>query len=194
MRAQSTDSRLAFSAPEIRHQADAPPFARIVAETAGYVFGLLHRLGVAACDTEDVAQEVFLAVHEQRAAFEGRSSLKTWICGISVRKAADYRRSHARQRRRLQAFESEARVSAEEPEAQLQLEAAQRAQALQRVLDQLSDKERSVFVLYELEELSMAEVAAALGCPLFTAYTRLRAARKRLRTLIRSETALGGEP
>ena len=196
MRAHPTQPALAFSASECRPEVTSPPFGRIVSDTAAYVFGLLHRLGVPSSDVPDVAQEVFLAVYERRATFEGRSSIKTWVCGICVHKAAGYRRAHARYRRRVEALAGEVEAVGNEPtrDPQLQLEAAQRCAALQRALDQLSDKERSVFVLYELEELPMADVARACGCPRFTAYTRLRAARKRLRTLIEAEHALGGEP
>jgi RNA polymerase sigma-70 factor (ECF subfamily) len=49
---------------------------------------------------------------------------------------------------------------------------------LDRILDELDDDKRAVFVLYEIEELTMAEVAEAIGCPLQTAYSRLHAARK----------------
>jgi RNA polymerase sigma factor (sigma-70 family) len=48
------------------------------------------------------------------------------------------------------------------------------------LLDGLPDDQRSVFVLYEIEQLSMAEVASALSCPVQTAYSRLHAARERL--------------
>jgi RNA polymerase sigma-70 factor (ECF subfamily) len=46
------------------------------------------------------------------------------------------------------------------------------------LLEHLDDEKREVFVLYELEELSMKEVATVCDCPLQTAYSRLRAARK----------------
>jgi RNA polymerase sigma-70 factor (ECF subfamily) len=52
------------------------------------------------------------------------------------------------------------------------------------LLGRLDDEKRTVFVLYELEELPMIEVAQAVGCPLQTAYSRLHAARKAMRTLI----------
>ena len=45
-------------------------------------------------------------------------------------------------------------------------------------LDDIDPAQRAVFVLYEIEELTMAEVAEAVGCPLQTAYSRLHAARK----------------
>jgi RNA polymerase sigma-70 factor (ECF subfamily) len=46
------------------------------------------------------------------------------------------------------------------------------------VLSILDEDRRTVFVLYEVEELPMEEVAAVVGCPLATAYSRLRSARK----------------
>ena len=62
-------------------------FADVFAEHGAYVLCLLERLGVHAADVEDVAQEVFLTVHKKLPSFEGRSCLKTWICGICLRKA-----------------------------------------------------------------------------------------------------------
>ncbi len=49
---------------------------------------------------------------------------------------------------------------------------------LDRILDGLDDDKRAVFVLFEIEELPMTEVAMAVGCPLQTAYSRLHAARR----------------
>lgn len=57
----------------------------------------------------------------------------------------------------------------------------ERKRALARLdmaLDELDDDKRAVFVLYELEQLSMAEIAEATGCPLQTAYSRLHVARR----------------
>ncbi len=49
---------------------------------------------------------------------------------------------------------------------------------LDEALDQLDDDKRAVFVLFELEQMPMVDVAEAAGCPLQTAYSRLYAARK----------------
>ena len=57
-------------------------------------------------------------------------------------------------------------------------EAAVYRERLERALYALPEPQASVFILYELEELTMPEVAAALGYPLQTAYSRLYAARK----------------
>jgi RNA polymerase sigma-70 factor (ECF subfamily) len=128
-------------------------------------------------DIEDVCQEVFIVVHRKLADFEARSSPKTWIYGIAVRTASDYRKraSHVRE---IVTDSPPDEVSRDDPHDAL---SAQQARAtLDRLLDQLDEDKRAVFVLYEIEELPMNEVARALGCPLQTAYSRLHAARSKI--------------
>jgi RNA polymerase sigma-70 factor (ECF subfamily) len=57
------------------------------------------------------------------------------------------------------------------------------------LLDALTEDQRAVFVLYEIEQLTMNEIASAVGCPLQTAYSRLHAARARLEALARKEAS-----
>ncbi len=69
-----------------------------------------------------------------------------------------------------------------------QLAALERRHALavlDEVLEALDDDKRAVFVLYEVEELAMKEVAEAVGCPLQTAYARLYAARRQFDAALR---------
>lgn len=142
------------------------------------MLGLVRRLGVHEREVEDVAQEVFVIVHRQLPAFEGRSALKTWVCGIALRAAANHRRKAYRRHERPDDFAQDtSMLLRQEPTQEQALERARQAAALQRALDKLSDKLRDVFVLYEIEELPMLDVARVLGIPRFTGYTRLRAAR-----------------
>jgi RNA polymerase sigma-70 factor (ECF subfamily) len=162
-------------------------FAEVFAAHAGYVLGLLGRLGVASADVEDVAQDVFVVIHQKLPEFAGRSSLKTWVCGICLRKASDYRRRAHRRRERLAADPAERERAAGDPEdATLQREDVQ---LLQAALAALPEPLLQVFVLYELEELPMADVARAVGCPRFTGYTRLRAARQAIRAFLAQQPA-----
>lgn len=164
-----------------------PRFEEVFASCAPMVWRTMRRLGLREADVEDLAQEVFVVVHRRLPEFEGRSKVSTWVYGICVRVAADHRkRAHVR-------YES---PSAEVPEPSVgpsQTDALQRTEAralLDAVLEQLDDDKRAVFVLYELEELPMAEVATAVGVPLQTAYSRLHGAR---RLVDQAVTALGGE-
>lgn len=166
--------------PQVASVPAAPPTFREAFEAnAGYMLPLLRRLGVREADLEDVAQEVFLVVHAQLSTFEGRSSLKTWICGIALRKTSEYRRKAYQRREKLVPAALEAQAGPAEQE--VGLESNERAAQLKAALAELPEKQLQVFVLYEIEELSMLEVARAVGCPRFTAYTRLAAARRALR-------------
>jgi RNA polymerase sigma-70 factor (ECF subfamily) len=158
-----------------RAKAELPTLADIFRQHAPFVWRALRRLGVAESDVEDVCQEVFVVVHRRLGDFEGRSSLRTWIYGICTRTASDYRRS-GRVRREIV---TDAPPDAPQEGAQQDVVALKQARRkLDRILDTLDDDKRAVFVLYEIEELTMAEVAEAVGCPLQTAYSRLHAARK----------------
>jgi RNA polymerase sigma-70 factor, ECF subfamily len=156
---------------------DADEFARLFAAEAPRVWRVLRRLGVPPADVEDVCQEVFVVIHRRWADFRGESSMRTWIYGIALRKAIGHRRHlYARKARPL----GERDEPAVPPEQSDQLERAQARRTLQAALDRLGEGKREVFVLYELEQLSMREVAAALELPLHTAYSRLYAARTEL--------------
>jgi RNA polymerase sigma-70 factor (ECF subfamily) len=83
---------------------------------------------------------------------------------------------------------------AAEPPQERAAVARQSLAQLDRILDQLDDAKRAVFVLYEIEQLTMAEVAAAMGCPLQTAYSRLHAARAEVRAAVARLRLEGGAP
>lgn len=152
-------------------------FATLFADHAPYVLRVMRHLGVAERDLQDQCQEVFVAVFRGLSGFAGRSALRTWIYGICVRVASNHRRrAHVRRERPVSELPEQV-APAVQDEA---LEARRGHPALRRWLDELAPEQRDVFVLYELEELSMKEVAEACGCPLQTAYSRLHAARRRL--------------
>ena len=149
-------------------------FSEIFRTYAPFAWRLLRRLGVAEGDANDVSQEVFVVVHRKLGHIVSSASVRSFVYGVCVRAASDYRRS-ARIRRE--------RVCAEVPEQpatgnqHAELETRQARELLHAVLSRMTDQKRETFILYELEELSMIEVAEALGCPLPTAYSRLHAAR-----------------
>jgi RNA polymerase sigma-70 factor (ECF subfamily) len=172
-----------------RAQVALPSLAEIFREHAPFAWRALRRLGVPESDVEDVCQEVFVVVHRKLGEFQGRSSLRTWIYGICARTASDYRRS-GRVRREIV---TDSPPDAPHEAAQHDVVALRQARVtLDRILDQLDDDKRSVFVLYEIEELTMNEVAEALACPLQTAYSRLHAARKLVEGAIARAKEEGG--
>lgn len=168
-----------MSAPE-RSSAAAqaqPSFAEVFVEYAPFVLRVMRHLGVPPSDLQDQSQEVFVAVFKGLASFGGRSSLQTWLYGICLRVASNQRRrAHVRRERPVAELPEQAAA----PEQDTLLEQRQGTPRVLRLLDTLDPAKREVFVLYELEELSMKEVAELCGCPLQTAYSRLHAARRSL--------------
>ena len=153
------------------------------------VWRSLHFLGVPERDLPDVSQEVFMTVHRRLPSFEGRASLSSWLYGICLRTVAMYRRKAFRRHER-----PHAEVPADEPVQATPEDAmhtSQRLARLRRAIDELDEGQRAVFVLYEIESLPMPQIAAALAIPLQTAYSRLHAARARVRARFEPE-AEGG--
>jgi RNA polymerase sigma-70 factor (ECF subfamily) len=149
---------------------------QIYAAHASLVWRSLRRLGVPDAQLEDAAQDVFLVVHRRYGQFEGRSELRTWIYGIAVRVAKDYRRAEVRYARRLNRLADSLTSDnelASSPSAQTERREA--SQLLHAILASLPDETREVLVLVELEELTVREASAALGIRLRTCQRRLRA-------------------
>jgi len=163
-------------------------FAAIFEQFAPFVWRTLRRLGVAEADVEDVSQDVFVTVHRKLATFEGRSSLRTWIYGIALRVASDHRRRAHVRRERSTSRPPERVASPTQPR---DLDRRRARAALDRALDTLDDDKRAVMVLYEIEELPMADVASAVGCPLQTAYARLYAGRRLVKEALEREQSGG---
>jgi RNA polymerase sigma-70 factor (ECF subfamily) len=132
-----------------------------------------------------VAQEVFLLVYRQLGRFEGRSSLKTWIYRIAVNQCHNRRRFWRRRRRDreegLEAVAAEAAGARAESSPYEEARRRERARRVQAALLQLSFEHRSVLVLREVEGLTCAEVAGALGVPEGTVKSRLSRAREAMR-------------
>jgi RNA polymerase sigma-70 factor (ECF subfamily) len=148
---------------------------------ADFVFRVLRRLGVAECDLDDAAQDVFVVIHRNLSQYDHQSALRSWLFGILYRVASGYRR---RTRRRREDMPARLPVQVVQPSQLEELEFREAQRLLLDALDQIEPAPRAVFVLYELEEMDMPEVAAALGCPPQTAYSRLYAARAGVRAHI----------
>ncbi|MFZ5891386.1 MAG: RNA polymerase sigma factor [Myxococcota bacterium] len=151
---------------------------REVAEAgARFVPQTLRYLGVPDVSLMDAVQDVFVVALRRLDDFEGRSSLRTWLYGICVRIAHDHRRRAKSSREALVAELPEVPVVAAQDAA---LEQSEWRRALGALLERLDEHQRAVFVLYEIQGLSMKEVAEALGCPLQTAYFRHKSATSRV--------------
>jgi RNA polymerase sigma-70 factor (ECF subfamily) len=168
---------VALAAPAVR--AETPPFAQVYDAHFAFVFRSARRLGVDDRAIDDVVQEAFVVVHRRLGEFEGRSSLKTWIYGILRRSVNDHRRAVRRKNPETgpgQAVDPETIVS-DQANPQERAAEAEGVRILYALLDTFDPEMREVFVLAELEQMTVPEIAEALELNVNTVYTRLRAAR-----------------
>lgn len=153
----------------------------------------LQRLGVPRHAMDDAVQDVFLIVHRRRGEFAVRSSLRTWILGIALRVAKDYRRAARRYQARVQRYANEVVLTSESSDPGEVAERREAHRLLHSILDELNHDQRAVFVLVELEQCAVREAAVACGMSLPTCQRRLRRARAAFEAalLIRSNEVPG---
>jgi len=148
-------------------------FEAVYQEHCGFVWRSLRRLGLAESELPDGTQEVFFSAFRYWDRFEQRASLRTWLFAIARGVTRDHLRAS---KRRISESLDDALVDARAcPLAEVETREA--ARLVSALLQKLGEPKRLVFVLAELEQLPLPEVAETLGINLNTAYSRLRAAR-----------------
>jgi RNA polymerase sigma-70 factor (ECF subfamily) len=136
-----------------------------------------HILGTRT-DAEDAVQETFLKLYRGIHGFQGQSSIGTWLCRILINTAYDVARKRQRERVRM----GSTLDPPEEPgtrQNRLALKVA-----LDDALRRIHPKHRMVFLLFEVEGLRHAEIAAILEVPEGTSKAWLFEAKKELKQLL----------
>jgi RNA polymerase sigma-70 factor (ECF subfamily) len=141
----------------------------------------LHRIATAMAGAEaagDLVQEAFLAAVESFPRFRGEAQLSTWLISILRNRFSLYLRGQKKWK--LAPLPDDgARLPAPEPPA------AERdlRDVLARV-QELPEELRTALVLFHVDDLSYADIAKAMDCPIGTVRSRLFEARERLRKLV----------
>lgn len=158
-----------------------PTVESLLRDHGPFVWRTLARLGVRGPDVEDMFQEVFVVVHRRLDSFDRSARETTWLFGICLRVASDYRRR--RRRKPEQSLGDDqprsAGISPEDHAISSQLRAR-----VDAALDAMDDDKRAVFVLFELEGMDCASIAELVGAKVGTVYSRLHAARAEFRKAI----------
>jgi RNA polymerase sigma-70 factor (ECF subfamily) len=154
---------------------DSARLRRVVADHLDFVWRCLRRFGVPAADADDAAQQVFLVATSKLPEVPPDKE-KAFLYATAARVAANARRS---MKRRQSAYDNLAQVPDDPSPSQDQLSDQLRARALlDSVMADLPEDLREVFVLFEIEELSIQEIAETLDIPIGTVGSRLRRARQ----------------
>lgn len=132
-------------------------------------------------------------IHSKLHTLEQPESLRSWIYGIVRRTVSGYRRARkVKEASGFQLIEMGKSVSPAPPTPLDIAEHGAKVELLSSILQDLDEPKREVFVLAEIEELTVPEIAQALQIPLNTAYSRLRAARQLFETGLARRTARSG--
>jgi RNA polymerase sigma-70 factor (ECF subfamily) len=148
-----------------------------------FVARVLRNAGTPEAEVDDDVQRTFIVVSNRLDEVRPESE-KSFLLQTALRMAAHARRTLARRR---EVHDSDAHLRLQGPlHPEQMLDQKRSRELLDSVLAQMTQDLRTVFVLYELEELSTTEIAAALHIPAGTVASRLRRARADLRERVRT--------
>ncbi len=174
---------------EASSAADPARIRGLITKHADFLWRSLIRLGVPRADAADALQEVLLVASRRLDVIEACHE-RSFLYGIVLRIASRARRTQARRREVLDDVLGEHLDPT--PGADDLLDQARARSALEGLLDALPIELRAVFTLFELEQLTMAEIAALLDLPPGTVASRLRRAREHFQDATRQLAARGG--
>ena len=168
---------------------DRAAFTAVYRAELAWTANTLRRLGVAAPDLQDAAQKVFTEVWRQRATFDRGRPVKPWLFGFAYRVVGDYQRGAWRRR----AVFEEVDAASDGESAEDAIDAVRNRRLVLAALGALDLDRRAVFVMSDIDGASAPEVAAALGIPLGTVYSRLRLAREDFTAAVKRLRSKRGE-
>jgi RNA polymerase sigma-70 factor (ECF subfamily) len=164
----------------LSQRVDEARLGRIVSEHFDVLWRFLRRLGVPESEVDDAVQEVILVLARKLDVVELHAE-RAFVLSTAFRVASGLRRLW---RRRAEVGEdSLAELAAAAPDPESLAQSHELRSKLERVLAALPLELRAVFVLYELEQMTMAEIAGTLALPAGTVASRLRRAREKFERL-----------
>jgi len=145
-----------------------------------YIYRTLRRMGAGPSEIDDLAQEVFLALRGSWTKYDPARPIRPYLFGIAFRIAS----AHQRKRNREVAF-GVLEPDDLEPRPDEALQTKQARQMVLAALERIPLRRRAVLVMHDLDDIPVADIASVLGIPRFTAYSRLRKARRELEVALR---------
>lgn len=162
----------------------AEDFDEVVRQHQGRIFRILLSLLRDSDSAETLTQECFLRAYRKRASFRGEASVATWLTRIAINLAADHGKNRRRafwsrlfDRNRAEAADAAMHAVADRrPSAERALIANEQYTAVRAVVDALPARQRAVFLLRFVEEMTLEEIAQATGLETGTVKSHLHRA------------------
>ncbi len=165
--------------------------AELFRRHASFVANFLARMGVPRSDLDDLVQDVFLIAHRNNGYDPGPAKPTTYLAAIAFRAATTHRRKGKTRSFVKAADEVVSQAGDDRMSPERDADQKRHLALLDKALAALDEDKRAVFVMAELQGETVVAIAAGLGIPVDTAYSRLRAARQLFRAAAKE---LYGEP
>jgi RNA polymerase sigma-70 factor (ECF subfamily) len=168
---------------------EAPSFDEVYEQHFAFAWRTMRGLGVQHGYLDDAVQDAFVIIHRRLGDFVPTASLRSWIFGIVRRVAKDYRRAEARRGPHVSVEERYLGADTNDPYIE-----ATRNEALALVAafsETLDEKRRAIFVLSELEQMSVPEISSTLGMNVNTVYSRLKVMKRNLTRFVAQRLGRG---
>jgi len=161
---------------------DVHAFRKIINDHQSYAYAIAIRFLYDECDAEDVVQESFMRIWNHLQDFDPKKKFTTWMYKIVVNLCYDKVKSNNRRNR---IFE---RLNSRSPETKLmdknfveELTTRETIEFIKCFADGLSEKQRMIFLLRDMQDLSIDEVSSITGLSASTIKTNLFFARRNIR-------------
>lgn len=157
-----------------------PTLEQVFVDHADYVWNTFRRLGVVGADIQDLTQDLFVTLQRLLPDYDPSRPIRPWLFVMAYRMAA----RHQQRGRRELATDTITEAPDSSADLDKKMAASQDRELIVRALDAIELHRRAVFVMAEIDETPIPEIAANLGIPLNTAYSRLRLARDEFRAAV----------
>ncbi|HVR42682.1 MAG TPA: RNA polymerase sigma factor [Thermoanaerobaculia bacterium] len=163
---------------------EADGFETLVRRKSGKVYGICYRVVGGAEDAKDVAQLAFVRIWENLEKYDEAYAFDTWMYRIVTNVAIDWLRTRQSREAAVSSTLRLVRTSAD-PEQGVTLQRKEVERVFEDVSSVLSPKQKTIFVMREMDDLSSAEISRVLGCRESTVRNHLFNARKLMQEELR---------
>jgi RNA polymerase sigma-70 factor (ECF subfamily) len=146
----------------------------------GYVHRTFRRLGASPSELHDLAHDMFLALQRAWPKYDQSRPLRPYLLGFAFRIAATHRRKHKRE-----VAVAIPDITDYAPRPDDALASKQARWLVFEALKAIPSPRRAVLIMHELDGMPMLDIAAELGIPKFTAYSRIQKARREMHAALR---------
>lgn len=171
-------------------EGDRGAFRKLFERHRNDVARLAYRMVGPRSDLEDLVQEVFVQVHKSLRDFRGEARFSTWLHRVTVNVVLMHRRAEKSRPVLTEELPAGTLEDTSSILPDVEVERRNRIDAFFKLVDEVAEKKRIVFVLHDLEGMAPAEISTIVDAPILTVRTRLFYARRELEEKMRAHPLL----